>query len=157
MYLVDDISLHINFQRVYSVDERLCYYTRLITCMCVEPLIRVWFLIGLERALRMLRWLTCRLLQDFCSCKDNFNSYLFDVWPASCYPRMFDIHTYIVFIHSVRNGSLLTPFVPTSQVGINICLYMICLQLMCASVGLMSWIVLEYHSYVNLEVFVYVL
>ena len=44
MYLVEDILLSLNFQRVYFVGEPLRYYTRLLSCMCVLPLIRVWFL-----------------------------------------------------------------------------------------------------------------
>ena len=62
-FLVDEISLHLNFQQFYSVGDRLCYFTRLITCMCVEPLMGVWFITCLTRAVLMLRWLTSRLLQ----------------------------------------------------------------------------------------------
>ena len=69
---------------------------------------------------------------------------------------MFHIRQYVVFIRSFRNGSLLTPFVPTRKFSTYVGLYMICLQLMCVSAGLASWIVSEYHSYVNLKVFVYV-
>ena len=34
-YLFGHISLFLNFQQVYSVGERLCYYMRLFACMCV--------------------------------------------------------------------------------------------------------------------------
>ena len=43
-YLVDNISPFLNFQWVYSFGERLSYHIRLITYMCVYPLICVWFL-----------------------------------------------------------------------------------------------------------------
>ena len=76
---------------------------------------------------------------------------MFGVWPAGRYLRMFHIRQYILFIHLVRNGSFLTPFVPTSQFSINVSVYTICLQLMCASEGLTSWIVSESHSYINLN------
>ena len=69
-YLVDNISLRLNFQRVYSVGENQCYYTCLITCMCVEPLIRIFSPMG--SALRMLCWLTFWLLQVFRTFKDDF-------------------------------------------------------------------------------------
>ena len=32
VYLIDDISFRVYFQRVFSADERLCCFTRLITC-----------------------------------------------------------------------------------------------------------------------------
>ena len=35
VYLVDNITLRLNFQRVYSIGESLSYYMCLITCMCV--------------------------------------------------------------------------------------------------------------------------
>ena len=35
VYLVDRVSLSLNFQQVYSVGERFRYYTCLLTCMCV--------------------------------------------------------------------------------------------------------------------------
>ena len=44
VYLVGGILLCLNFQQVYSVGDRLGYYTPLITCIYVEPLIYVWFL-----------------------------------------------------------------------------------------------------------------
>ena len=44
VYLVDEISFRLSFQRVYSVGERLCCYTRLITYMCVYYFIRVCIL-----------------------------------------------------------------------------------------------------------------
>ena len=44
IYLVDDILLHLNFQWVYSVGERICYYMRLLKYMCVSHLISVWYL-----------------------------------------------------------------------------------------------------------------
>ena len=35
VYLVDNISLCLNFQQVYSIVESLFYYTWLMTCICV--------------------------------------------------------------------------------------------------------------------------
>ena len=81
---------------------------------------------------------------------------MFDVWPDIRYLRMFHRRQYVVCICSIRNGSLLTTFVPTSQFSIYVGLHTICLHLMCASTGLTYWIVLESYSYVNMEVFVYI-
>ena len=72
------------------------------------------------------------------TCKNNFNSYVFDELPAGFYLRMFHIRQYVLLIRLVRNGSFLTPFVPTSQFIITISLYTICLQLMCASAVMTS-------------------
>ena len=35
IYLVDNISIRINFQRAYSVSERYLYYMCLLTWMCI--------------------------------------------------------------------------------------------------------------------------
>ena len=65
----------------------------------------------------------CRLLQSFCTCRYNFILYVFDVLLAGRYLHMFHIRKYILCIHLVRNGSLLTPFVPTSQISICLFIY----------------------------------
>ena len=53
-----------------------------------------------------------------------------------------------VCICSGKNGSLLTPFITTIQISIYVGLFTICLQRMCASAGLTSWMILEFNSYV---------
>ena len=73
-FLIDEISFRLYFQRVYFVGDHFCCYTCLITCMCLmfHPcLVSCW-----ARALQILRWLTCRLLQVFLTCKDNLNTCL---------------------------------------------------------------------------------
>ena len=126
--------------------------------MCVYCFIRVWFITCREPSLQILCWLTCRPLQAFCTCKDSSIYCVFDVWPFGLYLRMFRIHHFFyVCICLVKDSSLLTPFVPTSQMCIYIRLFTMCLHLKCASGGLTYLMSLESNSYVNLEVFVYFL
>ena len=72
---------------------------------------------------------------------------MFDVRPSGRYLRVFHIRQCVVFIRLVRNGSLLIPLFPTSQFILNVGLYTICLQLLCASAGITSLIVLEPRLY----------
>ena len=128
-------------------------FNNLHVCLVV---IHVWFLTCWLRALWMLRWLTCRLLQAFCTWKDNFIWSMFDVWPSGCYLRMFCMRQVVVCIRLVRNGLFLPMFVPNSQINVYFGLFVICLHLICVSAGLTSWITSKFYSYVNLEVFIYV-
>ena len=77
---------------------------------------------------------------------------MFDVWPAGRNLRMFHIHIYGVCIYSVRNGTLMHPFVITIQNIIHVGLFTIVLYLMCVSVWLTFWVTLGFYSYVNFEV-----
>ena len=153
VYLVENISFRLSSQQVYSAGDRFFCNTPLIFCICVHCFIRVWFLTCWRAPYKCYVGSLVGYYKCFVLVRIIFIRVWFVTgWPLSRYVS----HTSIRCIfHSVRNGSFLIPFVPSSQFSINFCLYTICLQRMCASEGLTSWIVLEYHSYVNLEVFVY--
>ena len=75
VYLVDEISFRLWFQRISSVGK--CWYcdTRLRTSMCL--MFHTCLLSHLlARALRILRWLTCRILQAFRTFKDDIHTCL---------------------------------------------------------------------------------
>ena len=98
--------------------------------------------------LLMLIFITFRLLQVFCTCKDNFIPVLcMSVWSLSTNVS----HITILCMCPFGQKQCFPPLVPISQTIIQVGLLIIQLDLMCASVGLTSWMSSEFHSSVNLE------
>ena len=105
------------------------------------------------RALQMLGWLTFWILQAFLTCKDHFMSSVFDVWPVGRYLRYF-VYANTVYV-SVWSEWLKYVYIRSILLA-KILFMLVCSQcmiiLMCASAGLTSWMTLEFHFFVKLEV-----
>ena len=102
--------------------------------------------------LQMLHRLNFWILRAFFTCKDGFIS--IHVLCVTCWPLAMNVsHTPIHCMH---------PFVHKQDIVVSVCSYPlkhylcwvfcdIALYLMCASLGLKSWMTPEFHSYLGLE------
>ena len=91
VYLVDKISLCVNFQGVHYSGDILCYYVRLLTCMCVYS--RLLCLICASV------WLVSWMTSNFHSSANLEVSYMFRKFPTSLW-LLVDVRTYLRYLYT---------------------------------------------------------